>query len=281
MYDNEWYEFTHRRDIDNFAKTHPGWNHACYVGPPGGLNALHEALARSPEDVELWKLDQRTANGRSPVGPAPTLYALAHRGVSGAGGLSQLTERVFPGANKPLRRAVSQVAGLPGGHLTLSLASALRSHSADDELATLIENSRNFSTTMAYQPVDPELLSTAYELLSTRYSPERARVLLTTIASVNDLSGSVCDTLATHTANVDALLALSVHPNLNVRCACAKNKHTTNETLMRLASDEEEDVRWAVVRNPACPADILTMLSKDTSRFVRRGVAENLSLIHI
>jgi hypothetical protein len=122
---DDWVVFTHRNDIGKYQATHPDWGGVCFIGPKGGATALQETLDTHPEQVERWVLDERVANGRAPGGPAAAIYQLASRGPI-ALSARQLSERLFPDANKPLRHASEAAVTAPSGAFALSVAVVLR-----------------------------------------------------------------------------------------------------------------------------------------------------------
>ena len=57
--------------------------------------------------------------------------------------------------------------------------------------------------------------------------------------------------------------------------ALARNPNTSQETLERLANDNDWEVRYYVARNPNTPPEILERLENDRDPHVRIGIAYN------
>jgi hypothetical protein len=277
-HEDSWHEFTHRRDLENFQKEHPDWDQLCYVTHnvgSDGIEVIKEAIVRKPESIEIWKIDTRVVNGRAPSGASPALFALAHRGLSGAGGVSQLTDRVFPDASKALRRTANAAAELPGAHLALATAVALRPYIDDTACVTLLDNATLATSAMSYAPVDPALLAEVYEKLTQHYSTSRAASLISEITTLSGLDESARYVLALHTDNPQILAALAHDPSYRVRAEVGRRPITPPDALDLLASDLETGAPHPVAENPVTRPETLDHLSTSENTEVRAKVASN------
>ena len=277
-YQGQWHEFLHRRDLENFQSTHPDWDQLCYVSHAvgdDGIEIIRAAIKNRPEEVEIWRIDSRVVNGRSPGGPASALFALAHRGLGGAGGLTQLTDRLFADANKPLRNATASVAHLPGSHLALAISSALRPAIGDDQAASLLANASIVAAALNYQPVDPSLLTDVYEKLIKHYSPPRASSLLSELTTLSGLNESGRWALAAHTTDTQLLTLLSQDTSYRVRSEVASHVSTPPDILDILAQDTDEYVQQRVAENPSTSAETLIRMSALPEEGIRKSVAAN------
>ena len=96
---------THRDDVGRIRQEHPDWDGLLLCGPPGGLDALREALNSTPELVEAWYVDERVIEGRRPDDAAAyTLQRAATEGAQAAGGLVQIAETLLEGAPVPVSK---------------------------------------------------------------------------------------------------------------------------------------------------------------------------------
>jgi hypothetical protein len=90
--DGQWVRATHRRDIERFSAT-GNWDGVCYVlwRTPGDRDdssplRIESVLAKEPDRIELWRLDDRLVNGKR-SGPEYLLHAVAKYGTARAGGV--------------------------------------------------------------------------------------------------------------------------------------------------------------------------------------------------
>ena len=263
---DDWVVFTHRNDIGKYQATHPDWGGVCFIGPKGGATALQETLDTHPEQVERWVLDERVANGRAPGGPAAAIYQLASRGPV-ALSARQLSERLFPGANKPLRHASEAAVTAPSGAFALSVAVVLRERLGDDVAATTLKKMEEWPT-LHVSAADPRELSSLFNILAGRYGTQRARTLFESLADVNQLPTEWRIVLAEKTSDAWLLATLGADESRNVRYAVARNPAAPPETLAALSADEDANVRQGVANNAAAPAAIraaILVASRDSA----------------
>lgn len=78
---------------------------------------------------------------------------------------------------------------------------------------------------------------------------------------------------AASSTDVELLMKLASHPELDMRCSVASNIHTPEEVLAILAKDKESRVRWQVATNRSASSSILGILSQDEMTQVRGVVA--------
>jgi hypothetical protein len=203
--------------------------------------------------------------------------------VKYSGGVAQVRERLFPGANKSLAAAVTFALSHPGGHLALSIGVALRAHQGDDAVASLLEKGRAASAALSYRPVDPGLIEHAYQVLSERYSPSRATTLISQAVEPRGLDDFARMVVAKHPDAAGSLEALARDPSGRVRLtlveyAAVNGLASAPELLSLLADDEIQEVSNAVAASPACPPGVLERLATSPHLYIRSGVAMNPGL---
>jgi HEAT repeat protein len=84
------------------------------------------------------------------------------------------------------------------------------------------------------------------------------------------------DMLASVTADVEVLDALSYDDMSNVRFAVAYNNMASEATLERLSHDDDGRTRFWVAKNPNVSSDVLRQLLKDPDKSVRWQAAQHL-----
>jgi hypothetical protein len=305
--DGAFVAFTHRRDLEAYEAQNPDWDHVCFLGPPGGTPALEEALLTSPERVERYRLDARVINGRSPSGPAQTIYRLHAYGTQKAGGVYQITDALFPSASKPLRTAVQGVAHTPGAGFVLGLSHTLREALGDGRCAALIENSATLAASLALAPIDPNELAGLSPMLTERYGARRAAALLAQLGSVEALGADWHRALATLSPDPEFLRTLrkivgdvydysltvnvATPPDLLeqltlgdylVRQGVAKHPNATPELLEKLTTEEHTDAETLIALASrdlsTLSAATLEALSISRLRSVKIHLARNATL---
>lgn len=74
-----------------------------------------------------------------------------------------------------------------------------------------------------------------------------------------------------------ALRSLAMHPDVEVRCALARNTSLTTDLAMTLAMDMAASVRYTLAESYTIDREILAMLSEDESPYVACRAATTLS----
>jgi hypothetical protein len=69
-------------------------------------------------------------------------------------------------------------------------------------------------------------------------------------------------------ATAETLKRLATHENFEVRSAVAENSSTDMDVLQMLVEDGNPDVRFCLAENPNVPAEILEQLSRDENPYV-------------
>jgi hypothetical protein len=72
--------------------------------------------------------------------------------------------------------------------------------------------------------------------------------------------------------------ALAQHSSSRIRTILASSSTTPPAVLRLLATDKNSSVMLAVALNPACPLDVLEMLSRSSDRSTRLGLASQLDV---
>ena len=98
-----------------------------------------------------------------------------------------------------------------------------------------------------------------------------------TQAHVDEEVATPSGTETVRTTPVEALVKLANDENAEVRYNVAENPSTTKEVLALLASDDDRWVRFAVTENPSTPVEVLALLASDEDKGVRFAVARNPS----
>jgi hypothetical protein len=80
-------------------------------------------------------------------------------------------------------------------------------------------------------------------------------------------------------SHLKAAIEREVKASAGRRCAMARDIATPAETLARLASDEDPDVRRRVAEKANTPAETLARLAPDQDRYVRSDVAANANTL--
>jgi hypothetical protein len=93
--DGEWREITHRRDVEELSTTE-AWDGLCYMTWRPRAQRESQApidiaarIKDNPQNVEVWRLDDRLVNGRRSNGLEHHLHAVARRGAVRAGGVRE------------------------------------------------------------------------------------------------------------------------------------------------------------------------------------------------
>jgi hypothetical protein len=270
--DGSWVEFTHRKDLERYAEAHDEWDGVCFIGPAGGVSVLADALIDSPVSVERWTLDSRVINGRSPGGPTQTLLALAAGGVAKAGGVSQLTERLFAGANRPLRDAVETACGRNGGAYALSVAVALRGLVGDDRTAGVL----NSAVGLDLAPLDSRTLDSFIAEMSRRYSKERVATLVASLAGWDGLSDYWHELAAVELIDDPERLAeLGRGGTWGMRMAVMRNPVTPPDVLLEALGSDDHFLRGEVAGNVGATGEMLLIALADASSDVAHNAVLN------
>lgn len=81
-----------------------------------------------------------------------------------------------------------------------------------------------------------------------------------------DTDYRICAKVASHLHCPEHILAeLSTHPSNLVKSRVARNNNTLPGTLLRLAKEDDEDIRTYVASNPHCPKEAIDLLLNDES----------------
>jgi hypothetical protein len=225
----EWVQFTHRHDLERYATEHPDWDTVCFVGPPGGIGVLTDALLDTPESVDRWAIDSRVVNGRAPAGPRHTLDQVAT--LTPTPGQSQaLATQLFPNAPRPLRNAISAAAPTPAGPLALSVAVALADTLPSEHTAALVTHLA--ALPLAFAPADPALVAEGYRILADRYGPDRALAVLSSLGTFADLPASWRIELAETTTDPDLQRAFATDSDPSSHVGSVRSDPTPPIRLM-------------------------------------------------
>jgi hypothetical protein len=199
--DGTWLRLEHRGDIARVRREHPTWDGSvlCAKTHLRTLRELRELLMDHPANIERWNIDPRVVEGRRPEGVQFPLHRLHWRGIDAVGGAKQLIEDAFPGANKTLRTAASELLGENSERAAfrLSVAAAMRGVVSDDELAVML---RTWSPHESHNwaPVDVERFRTAF-LRATEGREQRRGTLLLNLMNGQSLSDAELAAILEHT----------------------------------------------------------------------------------
>ena len=277
--DGQWAAIQHRGDIARLKQEHPTWDGTVLCGPryQDGLRGLRRNISTDGGLVEIWNVDERTIEGRRPLGAA--VYALHKWAIAGdaqaVGGVRQLVETVAPGAPKSVRNAL-EAAVLRGEHHAVDVVAAawraelLRN---PDQIVELLRTAR-----IPFRSVPEARLE---QMLRAVVGPGRsvdAQVLISNMINGSGMLDAGTKRLLALSSTSPAILKLlAMESTPDIRQLVAENPNTSVAVIEQLAKDEDAYVRSDVARNLNTPVTILEQLAKDDDSRVRRGVAENPS----
>jgi hypothetical protein len=255
--DGNWIEIHHRADIARLQKSRPDWDGTVLCSKVRDTDELYHLLIEEPTKVERWQLDARIIEGRREQGGAYELLRLFETGdPTTLGGVRQVLDQLFPGANKTLRKAVEERLGDGANSaMRLSFAVAMRGILTDDEIAAaLLEPS--LSDTLRWGWESPQEIRTLFLTATRGLSQERRQILAKSLVSV---------------------AGRGAHETYGPGYARAiREGAVRHELALKITREGSDDAKAQL--GGVCDAEIQRILVNDTSAYVREALSTNPGL---
>jgi hypothetical protein len=251
-------EITHRRDVARLRRDHPEWDGSTLCAAVSGHEELHDLLIHDPTRVERWQIDERIIEGRRERGGAYELMRLFETGdISSIGGLRQMCDELFPGANKTLRTAIeTRLEDGANSAMRLSFAAAMRGIITDDEIAAALREP-SLSDVIRWGWESPQEIRTLFLTATKGLNQERRAMLAKNLVSVAGREAHETQGRAYNTAAASGALSLALQK--------------------RIAEEGSEEARSSLCEN--CSEELQHVLLADESSSVRAILAEHPNLI--
>jgi hypothetical protein len=256
--DGSWVEITHRRDIARIRREHPEWDGSTLCAAVSGRDELRDLLIDDPTRVERWNVDPRIIEGRRERGGAYELMRLFETGdTSSIGGLRQMCDELFEGANKTLRAAIeTRLKDGANSAMRLSFAAAMRGIITDDEIAAALREP-SLSDVMRWGWESPQEIRTLFLTATRDMTAERRAILAKSLVSVSGRGEHETQGRAYNTAAASGALSVALQK--------------------RIAEEGSEEARSSLCEN--CSEELQQILLTDESASVRAILAEHPNLI--